>query len=281
MSRPPVRAHQPIALSIAGSDSGGGAGIQADLRTFAALGVHGTTAITCVTAQNPVGVTATHAVPPEIVTAQLAALWAELPPLAVKSGMLFNAGIIEAVAQFWVSQISSAPRRHRRPLIIDPVMIATSGASLLEADAIEALENRLLPHATLLTPNLDELASLLRRPVGDFTTVDDLRRGARELRSKFGCAVLAKGGHLCAGTEAIDIFWDGREELGLVATRIRGLKTHGTGCTYSAAIVGYLALGCPLAYAVQLAKTHITRSLEQSVRLGAKGKHTSLQPFWT
>jgi len=281
MARPTARARQPIALTIAGSDSGGGAGIQADLRTFAALGVHGTTAITCVTAQNPVGVTAAHAIPPEIVTSQLAALWAELPPAAVKTGMLFNAGIIQAVAKFWVSQKSASPARLQRPLIVDPVMIATSGASLLEPNAVDDLENRLLPHATLLTPNLDELAALLRRPVGDFTTVDDLRRGARELRSKFGCAVLAKGGHLRDGTDAVDIFWDGREELGLVATRIRGLKTHGTGCTYAAAITGYLALGCPLAYAVQLAKTHLTRSLEQSVRLGTKGKHTSLNPFWT
>lgn len=276
------RARLPIALTIAGSDSGGGAGLQADLKTFLALGVHGTSVVTCVTAQNPVAVTATQAMPPAIVLAQLEAVWAELPPVAVKTGLLFNAAIIQAVVAFWEARHpnSGSPRRPRKkapPLIVDPVMIATSGARLLQADATAALTSQLLPLATLITPNVDELAALLGRPVDEFRSPAELRCGARELRSRYGCAVLAKGGHLTNDTEATDIFWDGREELMLTAPRIRGVNTHGTGCTYAAAITGYLALGCRLSHAVQLAKEHITQAIAQSVRIG---KHTALNPQW-
>lgn len=276
------RVRQPIALTIAGSDSGGGAGLQADLKTFLALGVHGTSVVTCVTAQNPAAVTAAHPIPSAIIQAQLEALQLELPPRAAKTGMLFNVGIIETVAAYWESQSGSrwTSRRgtgRRVPLVVDPVMIATSGASLLRPDAVHALETRLLPQATLLTPNLDELAALLRRPVAELGSVEELRCAARQLRERFGCAVLAKGGHLPDAEEATDIFWDGREELLLTSPRIRHVATHGTGCTYSAAITGYLALGCKLSLAVQLAKEHITQAITQSVRIG---KYTALNPMW-
>ena len=272
------RARQPIALTIAGSDSGGGAGLQADLKTFLALGVHGTTVVTCVTAQNPAAVTATHPTPPAVVLAQLEALHAELPPAAAKTGMLFDAGIIRAVSEFWAER---HPRRRGgrkpAPLVVDPVMIATSGARLLQPDAIDALTGQLIPQATLLTPNVDELAALLGRPVAELASIAELRCAARELRSRFGCAVLAKGGHLHAETDATDIFWDGREELMLTAPRIRGVTTHGTGCTYAAAITGYLALGCRPSHAVQLAKEHVTQAIDQSVRIG---RHQALNPLW-
>lgn len=278
-SRP---ARQPIALTMAGSDSGGGAGIQADLKTFAALGVHGTSVITCITAQNPIAVTATQATPARIVHAQLAAVWSELPPLAAKTGMLFNAAILRTVVDFWSSlgrSHSSASQGSKKvpPLVVDPVMIATSGARLLRPEAIAVLKNRLLPLAALVTPNVDELAALLGRPVMELCSLPELRCAARELRSRHGCAVLAKGGHLPEGADATDIFWDGRDELLLTSPRIRGVTTHGTGCTYAAAITGYLALGCPLTHAVQLAKEHITQAIAQSVRIG---RHTALNPWW-
>lgn len=272
---------QPIGLTIAGSDSGGGAGLQADLKTFAALGVHGTSVVTCLTAQNPTAVLESFPVPPSMVHAQLEALWSELPPRAVKSGMLYNVEIIGVLAEFWKGAVgsrkSSAGRGGKIPLVVDPVMLATSGASLLRPDAVTALETLWIPQATLITPNVDELAALLECPAVEIAGVRELRCAARELRDRFGCAVLAKGGHLPGGDEATDIFWDGREELLLSAPRIRGITTHGTGCTYSAAIVGYLALGCRLSHAVQLAKEHITQSIAQSVRIG---RHTALNPLW-
>jgi len=261
------RAPQPIALTIAGSDSGGGAGIQADLKTFAALGVHGTSAITCLTAQNPKGVRAIQAVKPEIVRAQIEAIFARLPPKAVKTGMLFSKEIIREVVTFW--------RRGRRPpLIVDPVMIATSGAKLLKPSAMKAMQKELLPLAALVTPNLDEAALLLGRALA---SVDDLRAAARDLHARFGCAALVKGGHLRDAREAADIFFDGETELLLTAPFVRGVSTHGTGCTYSAAIAGYLALGCELPHAVGLAKNFITQAIAQSVTAAG---HPVLNSFW-
>lgn len=276
------RARQPIALTIAGSDSGGGAGIQADLKTFAALGVHGTSALTCITAQNPAQVTAAEPVTKSMVEAQLAAIWAELPPKATKTGMLYNAANVQTVVDFWISigrrrTPGSSPQKKAAPLVVDPVMISTSGARLLRPDARAIMENQLLPLATLVTPNVEELAILLGWSVTELGNLPQLRCGARELRSRHGCAVLAKGGHLNTENDATDLFWDGREELLLSAPRVRGLLTHGTGCTYSAAITGYLALGCQLGHAVQLAKNHITQAIFQSVRIG---RHTALNPNW-
>jgi hydroxymethylpyrimidine kinase/phosphomethylpyrimidine kinase len=254
------------ALSIAGSDSGGGAGVQADLKTFAALGVHGTTAITCLTAQNPRRVLGVHPAPAAFVHQQLEAIFSEVPPAAVKTGMLFSAPIIRAVAEF----LSQHPKL---PVIVDPVMVATSGARLLQPAAVRALRNELLPRASLITPNLDEAALLtgiaLKEP-------EDLRAAARILRETFGCAALVKGGHL-PGAEAIDLFWDGTEELLLAAPRTRISSTHGTGCSYSAAIAGYVALGCGLSQAVQMAKNHITQAIAQAVSVHG---HPTLHPFW-
>ncbi|MBL9175206.1 MAG: bifunctional hydroxymethylpyrimidine kinase/phosphomethylpyrimidine kinase [Verrucomicrobiales bacterium] len=262
------RNSRPVALTIAGSDSGGGAGIQADLRTWNALGVHGTTAITCLTAQNPRGVLAVHAAPAALVERQLQAVFDELPPVAVKTGMLFNASIIRAVAR-WFSE------SRRPPLVVDPVMVATSGARLLQPAAMRALIDQLLPLATLVTPNLDETALLIgRRP----RTLEDLREAARTLFFRHGCAALIKGGHLRSLPRATDVFFDGATELVLSAPFVRGVATHGTGCTYSAAITGYLALGLALPAAVELAKNHITQSIAQSVRIG---RHLTLNPFWS
>jgi hydroxymethylpyrimidine/phosphomethylpyrimidine kinase len=257
----------PIALTIAGSDSGGGAGIQADLKTFAALGVHGTTAITCLTAQNPRGVRSIQAAQPRLVRDQIAAVFAELRPAAVKTGMLFSAPVIRAVA----AALHAQPRL---PLVIDPVMVATSGARLLQTAAIKSLTRSLFPLATLLTPNLDEAAILLGRPIRD---LDDLRPAAHDLFARFGVPILLKGGHLRGLKQAVDLYLDGHEELLLEAPFIKGVATHGTGCTYSAAITGYLALGCTLPHAVQLAKNFVSQAIAQHQRAR---RHDVLNPFW-
>ena len=251
MSKP---AQLPVALTIAGSDSGGGAGIQADLKTFAALGVHGTSAITCLTAQNPKGVYGIQACSPEIVRRQIQVVFDELRPAAVKTGMLYSAPIIRVVAE-------SLRRRRPLPLVVDPVMVSTSGAQLLQSDAVKALRERLFPLATLVTPNLDEAEMLVGAKL---SSVPDLRAAARTLYQHFGCAALVKGGHLRGLKQAVDIFYDGRQELLLSAPFIRSVSTHGTGCTYSAAIAGYLARGCPLPRAVQRAKEYITQAIARS-----------------
>lgn len=248
----------PVALTVAGSDSGGGAGIQADLATFAALGVHGTTAITCLTAQNPRGVRGIQAATPAMVRQQLEAVFEELPPRAVKTGMLFSRLIIREVVRFFAAG-------GRPPLIVDPVMVATSGACLLQPAANRAIREELLPLATLVTPNVDEAALLLDRKI---ISVEDLRAAAREIHARWGCGVLAKGGHLRGTREAVDILFDGKTEWLLEAPRITGVSTHGTGCTYSAAVTAYLALGETLVDSVQKAKTFITRAIAASRRVG-------------
>ena len=252
------RRQSPCALTIAGSDSGGGAGIQADLKTFAALKVHGTSAITCLTAQNPKRVLGVQPATPEFVTRQLEAVFAELPPRAIKTGMLFSAEIINAIVTFLRA------RRIGCPLIVDPVMVASSGALLLEKSAVKALCTRLLPLADLITPNIPEAEVLANTSITD---PEDLRRSARKLHSQFGCAVLLKGGHLRGTKEALDIFYDGRTELLLRAAFVRGVSTHGTGCTYSAAIAAYCAQDKPLIDAVGLAKRYITHAIANSVRV--------------
>lgn len=247
----------PSALTIAGSDSGGGAGIQADLKTFAALGVHGTSAITCVTAQNLRAVTAVQPVRPAVVRAQIDAVFDGFTPLAIKTGMLFSKALIKAV-------VESLEARPLVPLVVDPVMIATSGAELLRADAVTAMKRLLLPRATLITPNLDEAAFLFGSRLND---VEDMRSAARSLHREYGCAVLLKGGHLKGGREAVDIYFDGREELLLTAPYVKRVSTHGTGCTFSAAIAAHLALGCSLPVAVGRAKEYISRAIAQSRRV--------------
>jgi hydroxymethylpyrimidine/phosphomethylpyrimidine kinase len=263
-----VRKNQtiPCAVTIAGSDSGGGAGIQADLKTFAALRVHGTSVITCVTAQNPRRVLGIHACSTAIVRDQLAAVFEELRPAAAKTGMLFSTPLIRAVAAFL--------SRHRLPLVVDPVMVSTSGARLLKPSSVQALRAEVLPLATLMMPNLPEAELLLGR---NLRSVEDLRAAARELHARHGCAALVKGGHLRGLKQAVDIFYDGREELLLAAPFIRGLSTHGTGCTYSAAVTANLARGDSLRQAVIRAKEHISQAIAQSQFTAA---HSVLNTFW-
>lgn len=242
-----------------------------DLKTFAALGVHGVSAFSCLTAQNPREVTAVHAVPPRFLRAQLETVFAELPPKAVKTGMLFNAGLIREFVAFW----KSLPARSRPPLVVDPVMVATSGARLLQPAAVQTLIRDLLPLATLATPNLDEAEILVGHPL---VSLDDLPAAAVQIRLQYGCAALLKGGHLRRARQATDVFFDGESGLTLSVPRVKGVTTHGTGCAYSSAITGYLALGLALPQAVELAKNHITQSITQSVRIG---KHAALNPFWS
>ena len=245
----------PIALTIAGSDSGGGAGIQADLKTFAALGVHGTSVIACLTAQNPKAVLGAVAVEARFVRKQMDAVFAELRPAAVKTGMLFSAEIIRTVREFLAKE--------KAALVVDPVMVSTSGARLLEEDAVAEMK-RLFSIAAIVTPNLDEAEVLLGRKL---KTPEELRVAARELRDEFGCAVLVKGGHLKTD-EAVDFFFDGKRELMLSARRVKGVATHGTGCTYAAAIAAGLAKGMKLEKAVVAAKEFVTRAIIGSVRVG-------------
>lgn len=248
----------PIALTIAGSDSGGGAGIQTDLKTFAALRCHGTSAITCITAQNPRAVTGIQPVRPDLVRDQMAAVMGALPVGAAKTGMLFSADIINRVADFWEAG-------RRPPLVVDPVMVATSGAVLLKPSAIRALKERLLPRAVLITPNLDEAQLLVGRKL---RTLEDLLEAAESLHATFGAAALVKGGHLDLQGEAVDVLFDGKRFTVLKTRRIKGVTTHGTGCTYSAAITAYLARGAKLEAAVRAAKQFITRAIAHSYRIG-------------
>ena len=250
----PKPMHCPVALTIAGSDSGGGAGIQADLKTFAAFGVHGASAIACLTAQNPRRVYAVESTSPGMLKLQIEAVFGELRPTAVKTGMLFSGESVRVVARFFQKQ-------HRVPLVVDPVMVATSGARLLKAEAINVLKKHLLPRAMLVTPNLSEAGILTGGKIAD---VETMRAAARDIHRRFGCAALVKGGHLHGMREAVDVFFDGRTELLLSAPFIKGIRTHGTGCTYSAAITAALALGCDLPQAVGLAKSYVTQAIARS-----------------
>jgi len=246
----------PIALTVAGSDSGGGAGIQADLKTFAALGVHGASAITAITAQNTVGVTDIFELPPWIVTAQIDAVASDLRIEAAKTGMLASTEIIEAVA--------AAIQKHGIDLlVVDPVMVAKGGAHLLRDDAVGALRARLLPLAAVITPNIPEAEVLLGRSI---TTLDQRREAAVDLLALGPRAVVVKGGH--ADGDAIDVFWDGKELVELIATRIDTRNTHGSGCTFSASIAARLAAGRQPIDAVRDAKQFITSAIEFGLEIG-------------
>ena len=251
-----------IALTIAGSDCGGGAGVQADLRTFAGLDVHGTSVVTCVTAQNPSVVKAIQPTKVSVVEAQLDAVFGSMPVHAVKTGMLFSRAIIDAVAK-------RLAERRGLQMVVDSVMISSSGTPLLKPSAESALAKRLLPLAKLVTPNLDEAGALAGHPVKE---PEDMRDAARAIHERFGCSVLVKGGHMKT-SEAIDLFYDGKEEFLLTAPRAKRLSPPGTGCTYSAAITAFLAKGEPLARAVELAKQYMVRVFEGAYRAG---KHTFL-----
>lgn len=246
-----------VALTIAGSDSGGGAGIQADLRTFERFGVHGTSAITCVTAQNPKKVSGIYPLKPSEVVAQVKAVFAEHPPSAIKTGMLFSAGIIRAVAELL--------GKSRAPLIVDPVAVASSGAILLKRDALSAMLERLFPLATLVTPNLDEVALIVgHRP----RNAEEMRKAARMIHERFGCAVLVKGGHLRKTATALDILHDDRGSAEFKAPLRKAATAHGTGCTLSAAITAMLANGADLREAIRGAKRHVSLSIANARRAG-------------
>ena len=245
-----------VALTIAGSDSGGGAGIQADLRTFAAHGLHGASAITAVTAQNTVAVVDYVALEPRMVVAQIDAVASDMPVAAVKTGMLANGAIVAAVAE--------AVARLRLPhLVVDPVMVAKSGDRLLDAAAEAAYRERLLPLAELVTPNLPEAEALLGRSV---RTLEAMTQAARDLHDLGPRAVLVKGGHLEGAP--LDVFFDGGRIETLAAPRIDTRNTHGTGCTLSAAIAARLALGDELVEAVRGAKAYLTEALRGAYTLG-------------
>jgi hydroxymethylpyrimidine/phosphomethylpyrimidine kinase len=247
----------PIALSIAGSDPSGGAGIQADLKTFSALGVYGATVITTLTAQNTQEVAAIELVSPQFVAAQLDAVCGDLAVRAVKIGMLGSAAVIEAVAD-------GLDRHALENVVLDPVMVASTGRELLARGALDVLRRVLLPRASIVTPNLPEAAALLEEPLAQDEAA--MRAQAAQLLRRGARAVLIKGGH-AAGAESADFFADGRVELRLPAPRIGTKNTHGTGCTLSAAIAAGLAKGFPLAEAVAQAKAFVAAALAAADRL--------------
>jgi len=250
-----------VALTIAGSDSSAGAGLQADLKTFSALGVFGLTAVTCVVAEVPGKVSRIDAVETGIVRDQIELLLDRFPVGAIKTGLLLSAQIVETVACV-LDQCAG-----KIPLIVDPVMVATSGDALLQPAAVGACCARLFPHATLVTPNLAEAAVLLGRPVGN---VDEMRAAGNELARKFGTRFLIKGGHLNSDW-AIDLLCQGTGEKEFSAPFVPGVSTHGTGCTYSAAIAARLALGDPLEEAIARAKDFVTRAIREYFSWPASG----------
>jgi len=259
----------PVALTIAGSDSSGGAGIQADLKSFAALGVYGASVITALTAQNTTGVTGIHLVPPAFVAAQLDAVFADLDVGAVKIGMVAQLATIETIA-------SALQRFSPRHVVLDPVMVATSGDRLLPADAIEALRTRLMPRASIVTPNLPETAALLNEPIAS-SEAAIVEQGRRLVA--MGCrAVLIKGGH-GRGTESIDYLVDRDAVTALTGPRIATRNTHGTGCSLSSAIAAGLAKGEDMASAVRGAKAWISAAIAQADRFTVGQGHGPIHHF--
>jgi hydroxymethylpyrimidine/phosphomethylpyrimidine kinase len=258
-----------IALTIAGSDSGGGAGIQADLKTFAALGVYGASAVTALTAQNTTGVMGVHEAPPDFVTAQLDAVFCDLDVAAVKIGMLGSAGVIEAVA-------AGLEKWRPRWVVLDPVMVAKGGDKLLHDDAVAALRERLIPLAHLITPNLPEAGVLLDEPPVDDR--ESMTAQAERLLRLGADAVLLKGGHL-DGDVSPDLLHDGRGAIWLEAARHATRNTHGTGCTLSSAIAAYLALGRPMADAVPAAKRWLTAAIAAADDLPVGHGHGPVHHF--
>jgi len=252
------RSSTAVVLTVAGSDGGGGAGIQADLKTFHAHGVFGTSAITCVTAQNPDGISAVQAIEPRIVAEQMARVFDAFRIGAAKTGMLYDAAIIETVARCF------AHRKFGR-LVVDPVMAASSGASLLKKDAIKALTTKLFPQAAVVTPNLAEVEVLAQRSI---RTLDELRAAARWLAERHGVPFLAKGGHLPGTKQAVDVLFDGKHFHEYRSTMVPNVKTHGTGCTFSAAIAANLALGHGLAQSIARAKRFVTKAIRGSLIVG-------------
>jgi hydroxymethylpyrimidine/phosphomethylpyrimidine kinase len=256
-----------IALTIAGSDSGGGAGIQADLKTFAAFGVYGTTAVTAVTAQNTTGVSAWEAVSTDLVIAQIEATASDLVPAAVKTGMLATAAIVEAVA-------ATIEELDLPNLVVDPVMIAKGGSRLLEEDAVRAMTAELIPRADVVTPNVPEAEVLAG---GTIRTIDDMHVAAQRIRTLGARVVVIKGGHL-AGDEVVDLVVSADGEFEIRGPRMGTRHTHGTGCTFAAAITAALALGQPIEQAVRGARTYVEGAIREAPQLGHG--HGPLNHFW-
>jgi len=246
-----LQPNTPVALTIAGSDSGGEAGIQADLKTFASLKVHGVTAITCITAQNPGKISRLEPCAPKMVRAQLEAITAHFSPLAAKTGMLYSVAIVREVAHFF-------NRNPRIRVVVDPVMVSTSGRRLLQAEGIEALKKQLLPVAALVTPNLAEAEILIGKKI---RSLQQLRAAAGAIYQKFGCAALVKGGHLAEAGGAVDFFHGQEGEWMLSSPRAANVALHGAGCTYSAAIAAWMARGKSLVKAVESAKHYIAERI--------------------
>ena len=255
------------ALTIAGSDSGGGAGIQADLKTFAAHGVFGTSAVTAITAQNTLGVTAWQAMPADLVTAQIEAVAADFDLRAVKVGMLATAAIVEAVA-------AAIMELDLPDVVVDPVMVATGGDRLLDEDAIEAIKRELMPHTRVLTPNVPEAEALSGMGIA---SVDDMRSAARRILASGPRVVLVKGGHL-TGPESVDVVVTAHESFELRRPRVETTSTHGTGCTLSSAIAANLALGLELRPALERAREYVDGAIRHAPGLG-RG-HGPLGHFW-
>jgi hydroxymethylpyrimidine/phosphomethylpyrimidine kinase len=258
-----------IAVTIAGSDSGGGAGIQADLKTFSALGVYGASVITALTAQNTKGVAGIHDVPPDFIAEQIDAVFSDLAVGAVKIGMLSRPAAIDAVA-------AGLDRHGQHKIVLDPVMIAASGDRLLAPEAIDVLRRRLIPRALIITPNLPEAAALLDASMA--ATEAEMGDQAERLMALGAKAVLIKGGH-GSGPESVDLLIEGNAIARLAAARIATKNTHGTGCTLSSAIAAGLAKGLALADAVRAAKAYVTAAIAAADRLTIGSGHGPVQHF--
>lgn len=258
-------------MTIAGSDSGGGAGIQADLKTYAALGVYGTSALTAITAQDTKGVYAILELPPEMVAQQIDAIVQDIGADAVKTGMLANAAIIAVVA-------AKVGQYGLPNLVVDPVMVAKSGDRLLQAEAVAALRDALIPLASVVTPNLPEAEVLVGHPLaGD----DDIRQAARDIVAQGARAVVIKGGHRPDPNQAVDLLYDGRHFREFVGPRIDTTSTHGGGCTFASAIAAFLAHGASLPEAVGRAKEYVTEAMRHAYPIGhGRGPLHHFYHFW-
>jgi len=253
----------PVVMTVAGSDSGGGAGIQADLKVFSALNVFGTTAITCVTAQNPSKVAGVYAVDPAMVALQIKTVFSSFPVKAVKTGMLYSAAVIRAVAH-------ELARKKPNILVVDPVMIATAGAQLIQKHALIVMCSEILPLATVITPNIPEAEQLCN---GRITNLDEMKNAAMTIQKKFGAACVLKGGHLDCKTgqskdDVIDILCCGRDITEFRTRRVLTSNTHGTGCRFSAALTSYLVKGEPLNSAVGMAQKFVAHTLQDQLYIG-------------
>ncbi len=258
----------PIALTIAGSDSGGGAGIQADLKTFAALGVYGTSAIAAITAQNTLGVVAAEPVGTDLVIAQIEAVAGDIALHATKTGMLATTALVEAVA--------AAIKELELPLVVvDPVMVAKSGDRLLDPDAVQAMRKELLPVAHVVTPNIPEAEVLSGMSI---LSRDDVREAARRIHRLGPSAVIVKGGH-AAGAEIVDLLFDGKQFVEFRTPRIDTRNTHGTGCTFASAVAAYLALGSTLSDATGRAQAYVAGAIRHALPIGQG--HGPLDHFWS